>query len=228
MFIGHFAVGFGAKAAAPRASLGTTFLAAQWLDLLWPTLLLVGLERVRIAPGITRVTPLDFVFYPFTHSLLSVTGWAALFGALYLLIRHSRRGALVLGLAVVSHWLLDLVTHRPDLPLYPGGEARVGLGLWGSLAGTLLVEGGLFALGLALYLRTTRATDRAGSWGLWSLVAFLLLVHLANLFGPPPPSVSAIAWTGQAQWLLVLWAWWVDRHREPTRLPPGPSTARPE
>lgn len=213
MFLGHFGAGFAAKAAAPAVSLGTLFLAAQFIDLLWPTLLLLGLEQVRIAPGITRVTPLEFVDYPISHSLLAVLGWAVLIGVVHRVARGSTRAALVVAALVLSHWLLDLVVHRPDLPLVPGGEARVGLGLWSSLGGTLAVELSIFAAGLCLYLRRTEAADRAGRWALWGLVAFLLAAHLANLFGAPPPSVAAIAWVGHAQWLLVAWAYWVDRHR---------------
>lgn len=213
MFLGHFGVGFGAKAAAPRVSLGTLFLAAQFTDLVWPTLLLLGLETVEIAPGITRVTPLDFTSYPITHSLLAVLAWGALFAAAYALLKKYPKGAWVCGAAVVSHWVLDLLTHRPDLPIVPGGAARVGLGLWNSLPGTLIVEVGIFAVGVWLYLRTTRATDRVGTISLWSLVGFLLLVYFGNLFGAPPPDSTAIAWVGQAQWLLVIWAYWVDRHR---------------
>src|SRR5205085_9114536 len=133
MFIGHFGVGFGAKALAPKASLGSLFLAAQFIDLLWPTLLLVGLEQVRIAPGATRVTPLDFVNYPISHSLAAVIGWGVLFAALYRFLRRYPRAALVLGLAVASHWFPDLVVHRPDLTLYPGSMEFFGFGLWNSV-----------------------------------------------------------------------------------------------
>ena len=213
MYIGHFAIGFGAKAVSPRVSLGTMFLAAQWLDLLWPTFLLLGWEEVRIAPGITQVTPLDFVAYPLSHSLLAVVGWALLLAFGYWWFRRSRFGSFVLGLAVLSHWLLDFIAHRPDLPLYPGGSELFGLGLWSSVGATILVESLLFGVGLALYARRTAAKDRVGSLGLVALVVFLLLTYVANLFGPPPPSALAIAWAGQAQWLLVLWAYWVDRHR---------------
>ena len=212
MFLGHFAIGFAAKRYAPRAPLGTLFLAAQFIDLLWPLLVLAGIERVRIAPGITVVTPLDFEHYPWSHSLLMVLVWGVLFAAVYFLIRRDRRASLVLGLAVVSHWVLDWLTHRPDLPLAPGAE-RVGLGLWNSFAGTVIVELGLFALGVYLYVRATRARDRIGSWALWSLVAFLAAIYAGNLFGAPPPDVMAIAWVGQAQWLLVAWGYWIDRHR---------------
>ena len=226
MFLGHFGVGFGAKAAAPKASLGTLFLAAQFTDLVWPTMLLVGLEKVEISPGITRVTPLDFTDYPITHSLVAVLVWGALFAGAYFLLKRYPKGAWVCGLAVVSHWLLDLLTHRPDLPLVPGGAARVGLGLWSSLPATLVVELAIFAVGVGLYLRATRAVDRLGSIALWSLVGFLLVVYFGNVFGTPPPSVTALAWVGQAQWLLVIWAYWIDRHRraeewtDPSQLSP--------
>lgn len=213
MFLGHFGIGFGAKRFAPRTSLGTLFLAAQFIDLLWPSLLLMNLERVAIVPGITTVTPLDFTHYPWSHSLLIVVVWGAAFGVVYYLVKRYRVGAWVCGLAVISHWLLDLVVHRPDLPLSPGGEYRAGFGLWGSLTATLAVELAVFAVGLVLYLRTTTAKDRIGSIGLWSLVGFLVLVYAGNLFGAPPPSVRAIAWLGQAQWLIIVWGYWIDRHR---------------
>lgn len=213
MFLGHFGVGFGAKRAAPRASLGTLFLAAQLIDLLWPAFLLLGWERVSIRPGITVVTPLDFESYPFTHSLLAVVLWGLGFAVAYGAIRRYRAGAIVGGLAVISHWILDLIVHRPDLPLAPGAT-RVGLGLWNSLSATLAVELVIFFGGLWIYLRATRARDRIGSFALAGLVGFLVLIYAGNLLGPPPPSVEAIAWAGQAQWLLVIWAFWIDRHRE--------------
>jgi hypothetical protein len=215
MFVGHFAVGFGAKAAAPQVSLGTLFLAAQLADLLWPTLLLLGVEHVRIEPGATRVTPLVFTHYPISHSLLGVIAWGTLAALVYLGLRRSLRGALIVGLLVVSHWLLDVVVHAPDLPLAPDSPVFLGLSLWHSLAGTLVVELAIFVLGAGIYLRVTEAVDRTGTWALWSLIAFLLAIYLGNLFGPPPPSVTAIALAGHAQWLLVLWGWWVDRHRRP-------------
>jgi hypothetical protein len=160
------------------------------------------------------VTPLDFVHYPISHSLLAVVGWALLFALTYWLIRRYRIGAMVCGVAVLSHWVLDLATHRPDLPLYPGGEVLVGMGLWSSIGATLVVELLIFGLGAWLYLRCTRASDRIGSVGLWALLGFLLLVYLGNIFGPPPPSVGALAWVGQAQWLIIIWGYWVDAHRQ--------------
>lgn len=193
MFLGHFGIGFGARAAAPRASLGTLFLAAQFIDLLWPTLLLLGVERVRIAPGATAVTPLVFEHYPLSHSLLAVAAWALLLALAYGFLRQDRRGALLVGLAVLSHWLLDAVVHQPDLPLYPGSAVLAGLTLWDSLTATLAVEVPLFLIGVWLYLRATRPRDRIGTWGLGGLVGLLAVIYVGNLFGPPPPDVTAIA-----------------------------------
>ena len=213
MFIGHFGVGFGAKPAAPKVSLGTLFFAAQFVDLLWAVLLLFGLERVRIDPEATVVTPLAFEHYPISHSLLATLGWGLLVGGGYFLLRKNLRGAIVVGLLVVSHWVLDLFMHRPDLPLYPGSATAVGLNAWSSLPLTLAIEVPIFALGVWLYTRATTPRDAIGRWALVGLVAFLLVIYASNLFGPPPPSTIAIAWIGQAQWLLVLWAYWVDKHR---------------
>ncbi|MGA7613685.1 MAG: metal-dependent hydrolase [Thermoanaerobaculia bacterium] len=213
MFIGHFGVGFASKEAAPRTSLGTLFLAAQFLDLLWPTLLLLGVESVRIAPGDTAVTPLDFTSYPISHSLAAAIGWGVLFAIVYRLLRNYQPGAIVAGLAVLSHWVLDFLTHRPDLPIYPSGP-KVGLGLWNSVSGTVIVEGAIFAAGVALYLHRTRAKDRTGSIALWSLIVLLVAIYASNLVGPPPPSVKAIAILGEAQWLIVAWGYWIDAHRE--------------
>jgi len=116
---------------------------------------------------------------------------------------------------VVSHWVLDWITHAPDLPLYPGGP-RVGLGLWPSVAATMVIETLVFLAGVFIYTRTTRAADRTGRWALWAFVAFLAVVHVANAYGPPPPSETAVAWGALSAWLIPLFGWWVDRHRTPT------------
>jgi hypothetical protein len=216
MFIGHFAVGLAAKSRAARPSLGTYFAAAQLLDLLWPLLLLVGLERVAIVPGITTVTPLDFVSYPFSHSLLAAAAYAAAVAVLYYAVRSDRAGALFLGGAVLSHWVLDAATHRPDLPLAPGASTLVGFGLWQSLAGTLVIESAMFAGGIWLYLRSTKPLDRTGTVVPWSLFGILYAIYLMNLFAPePPPNTEIIAWSALGMWLFVALAAWGDRHRAP-------------
>jgi len=213
MFLGHFAVGLAAKRVAPHTSLGTLFAAAQLLDLVWPVLVLAGLETVRVDPGNTAFTPLDFVSYPWTHSLLLVAVWAAAFALAYRARRSYAGGAWVVGALVLSHWLLDLVTHRPDLPLAPGA-VKVGLGLWNSVAATVVVEGALFAAGVYLYATGTRARTRTGRVGFWALVLLLVGIYAANM-GPPPPSARAIGAAGLLMWLFIPWAVWIDRNREP-------------
>lgn len=215
MFIGHYAVAFAAKRAAPRASLGLLVAAAQLADLLWPIFLLLGWETVRIAPGDTAFSPLAFTHYPISHSLLAMLGWGVLFALLYGARTRDRTGALVLGALVVSHWVLDAVVHRPDLPLVPGGTTLIGLGLWNSVAGTLLVEGVMWVAGIWAYASFTRPRDRIGRYALWALVVLLTAIYATNLFGAPPPNARALAWFALAGWLIPLLAWWVDRHRAP-------------
>lgn len=227
MFLGHFGVAFAAKRAAPEVSLGTLFAAAQAADLLWPNLVLAGVERVEVEPGATVVTPLDFVHYPWSHSLLAMSVLGLVAAGLWRLVRAGRyESALVVLATILSHWFVDLVVHRPDLPLAPGEGPLLGLGLWNSLPATLAVEGGLLAVGLSVYLRSSRARDRIGSVGLGALVAFLVVVYLASVFGPPPPSSDAVAWVAQSMWLLVAWGWWVDRHRDSVSIAlPSPAPA---
>ena len=214
MLIGHFGVALAVKRAAPSASLGTLVMAAQLADLLWPFFVLLGLEHVRIDPGITRVTPLDFTHYPYTHSLVADVGWALLFGAVYGLVRRNWRVAAWLGALVLSHWMLDFVVHRPDLPLWPGGP-KVGLGVWNSLPISMVLEFILFGGGVYVYWRATRARDRLATVLFGAFVAVLAIIYVAAVFGPPPPSVAAIVITGLAGWLFVAWGYWIDRHRVP-------------
>jgi hypothetical protein len=213
MFIGHFAVALGAKKTAPDIKLGTLFFAAQFLDLLWPLFLLLGIEHARIFPGNTAFTPFDFYDYPYSHSLLTTLGWSIGIGGLYFMVRHNRLGSLVLGFTVLSHWILDFFSHRPDLPIAPGLGIFVGLGLWNSISGTIFIEGLLFAAGVFLYLQATESLDRMGTYLLWGLIAFLAIIYAANILSPPPPDMNAVAIAGMAQWIIVLWAYWIDRHR---------------
>lgn len=215
MFLAHYGVALAAKRVAPRVSLGTAFAAAQLADLVWPVLLLAGAERVRLTPSDNPFLRLDFEWYPWTHSLLMALVWGALAGAAYAAVRHDRESALVVGLLVVSHWMLDLVVHVPDLPLYPGGP-EVGFGLWRSVAGTLVIEGVIFVAGLAVYSRVTRPIDRTGRLAFWAVAVLIVLVYAASALGPPPPDANTVAWGALAGWLLPLFGWWVDRHRRST------------
>ena len=212
MFIGHYGVALAAKRATPVTSLGILVLAAQWVDLLWPIFLLLGWEQVRVAPGDTRLAPLAFEHYPWTHSLLAAVIWALLLGGV-LAFRQGLRAGLVVGGCVASHWFLDFLVHRPDLQLVPGVETRVGLGLWNVPAVALALEAFFFFGGLALYLRTTKARSAGGRWGLAAFVAFLVLAEVSNLLGSPPPSATAVAWVSLSLWLLVPWAAAFDRRR---------------
>jgi membrane-bound metal-dependent hydrolase YbcI (DUF457 family) len=128
MFVGHFALGLAAKRVAPAVSLGTWFLAVQLVDLVWPFLLLAGLEHVRIAPNITAFTPLDFYDYPITHSLLGGVVWAGLLAIVSRGFYRDPRALALIAAGVLSHWVLDAIVHRPDLPLLPSGP-YIGLGL---------------------------------------------------------------------------------------------------
>jgi membrane-bound metal-dependent hydrolase YbcI (DUF457 family) len=213
MFIGHFGLGFGAKKAAPAISLGILFMAVQFLDLLWPTLLVLNLEHAVIKQGTNNSQPIAFTDYPISHSLLLVMLWAFLFGFVYWLFKKNIRSAIIIALCVMSHWFLDLIVHLPDLPLYPGNSPMLGLKLWNSFIGTLLVEGSIFITGVVLYLRTTVAKNPKGNIGLWVLIALLVISYTANIFGPAPADMNAVEWAGQLQWIFVILAFWVDRNR---------------
>lgn len=215
MVIGHFGFGLGAKKFAPKLSLGLIFIAVQFADMLWPDLLLLNVEKVGIRPGNTKF-PFDFIYYPFTHSLLMSVFWSFCFGLVYWLIKKDLHTAVVLGVCVLSHWLLDLVVHSPDLPLYPGASIKVGLGLWNWPLLTGLIEGALFVAGMIIYMRTTRAKNLVGKWLFWLLMALLVIGHIAGLISPPPASVRAIGWSTQVLWLYVLLGFWVDHNRTVT------------
>lgn len=213
MFIGHFAVALAAKRATPRTSLGWLFAACQLSDLIWPILLLAGVESAHIEPGNTATTPLAFDHYPWSHSLLMTIVWGIVLGGIHLGLRDDRRAAVVLAAVAVSHWVLDWISHRPDLPLTPWSNARVGLGLWNSVVATVAVEGLLFAAGVWLYSRATTPRDGTGRVAWVSLVLFLIVIYVANIFGPPPNNMTAVAVSALAIWVLVWWASWADEHR---------------
>lgn len=217
MFLGHFGLAFAAKRVAPKTSFGTALLATEFADCLWPLFLTLGLEQVRIAPGNTKMTPLDFVSYPWSHSLLMDVLWAIGFAAIYYSVRRYRAGALVVAAGVVSHWALDWWSHGPDMPLTPWSTQKYGLGLWNSVAGTVIVELLLFFGGLAIYVASTKAKDRAGEFALWGFVVLMVVIWVGAVFGPPPPSLAALKASGFSLWLAVAWAFWIDRHREATQ-----------
>jgi hypothetical protein len=215
MFVGHFAVGFAAKRVAPRTPLGWLVLAPIFLDVLWPVFVLTGIEHARIAPGFTELVPLDLYDMPWSHSLAMSIVWSVALAIAYTMRHTDRRGAVVIAAGVFSHWVLDWVTHSPDLGIAPGVERRLGLGLWNSIAGTMLVELSILAIAIALYARATRAVDGAGRWGLVAIALFLLVAYFATAFGPLPPSMRAVTIGSLVATTIVVGsAAWIDRHRE--------------
>ncbi|MCX6122731.1 MAG: hypothetical protein NTX44_14060 [Ignavibacteriales bacterium] len=213
MFLGHFAVGLGAKNAAPQVKLGTLFFAAQFLDLLWPLLIIAGIEHVRINPHVIPFLRLDLYDYPISHSLFTSLMWSGLIGGAYFLINKSKHNAFIVGCVVFSHWLLDFISHTPDLPLAPGLSTFVGLGLWNSTLATISIESALFLLGIYFYLRTTKAKDKTVVITLWTLIIFLAVSYVANIVGPPPPNADPVGWMALSMWLFIPWGYWIDRHR---------------
>jgi len=213
MFIGHFGIGFGAKKYAPAISLGVLFIAAQFLDLLWPSLLLLDLEHVVISPGITKVMPYDFIDYPISHSLIMVVGWGLILALLAKFMFKNLKYSIIIFLCVISHWFLDLIVHRPDLPIIPGDSTLLGFGLWNYPFLTALIEGVIFIAGVFLYLKATSSKNNHGKYGLIVLIALFITIQVGNMLGPPPPSIDAIAWVGQLQWLFVILAFYVDKNR---------------
>ena len=214
MFIGHYALALAAKRLAPRTSLGTLFAAPTLADLLWPLLLLLGWEQSHVVPGPNPLLTLWLDDIPWSHSLFTLIVWGAVFGFLYKRLGGDKRAAIVIGALVVSHWVLDFVTHRPDMPLYPGGP-RVGLGLWNYPIATVIIETVMLGAGVASYLRTTRARDGIGRWGFWGLIVLLAGSYYSSLFTPTPTDIKALAIGGIIfAWVFVLFAWWVDRHRD--------------
>jgi membrane-bound metal-dependent hydrolase YbcI (DUF457 family) len=218
MFIGHFAVGFVAKKYAPRLSLGSLFMAVQFLDLLWPTFLLLKVERVAINHNAHQRTPLIFTHYPISHSLVMALFWAFLFGLIYWLFSKNFKYAAILFMCVISHWFLDLIVHYPDLPLYPGNSLLLGFKLWNLPLIENILEALMFIIGVLLYLHVTVAKNKMGKVLIWVLIALLAVSFFANIFGPAPADVNALAWVAEFMWLFVFLAFLADHNRRTTNL----------
>lgn len=210
MFIGHYGIGLLAKKNKQLPSLAMMFIAVQLLDLIWPVLVLFGIESLSIDPGNTKLTHLNFEFYPYSHSLFMALIWSIILGLFYFLFTKNKNGSLVLGGLVMSHWILDFITHRPDLPLSPFTDLKVGLGLWNYPVLEIILELSLFGIGAFLYFKSSNFKRKIA---FWLLILFLLIVHMMNLFSPPPPSVMAVAWSANLMWLIVIWAWWIEKKR---------------
>lgn len=214
MLVGHFAVGLAAKRIQPGVSAGTLVLASMFADLLWCVLMLAGIEHVQFKPVSGAGNYFNASNILISHSLAMDGVWAAMLsGAYYVRRRHSRGALLIFGVGL-SHWILDWVSHRPDMPLAPGLDQHVGLGLWTSIPATVIVEGGLWAFALVLYALASRPNRRAGAYMYWVGIGVLTLAWYNNIAGPPPrdPATAPISSLGFFS-LLVLWAYWIDKLR---------------
>ena len=210
MFVGHYGVSFAAKRVEPSIPLWALFLAVQFLDVLWAPFVLLGIEKVRIVPGFTASNPFDLYYMPYTHSLVAALLWSCVGGLAYQIVaRPSRqRASAIVGLAVLSHWVLDFIVHRPDLPLYDN-SAKVGLGLWNAPALAFGLEGALLFGGIWLCLRGRLVL----SFGTQVFGVVMLGIQAYVFFGPPPTSDRAFAWTAlvaYAVFAMVIW-WLQDR-----------------
>jgi membrane-bound metal-dependent hydrolase YbcI (DUF457 family) len=216
MFIGHFGLSFGAKKVAPGVSLGTMFIATQFVDILWPFFLISNVEHVNIIPGYTEMNAFEFVHYPYTHSLLMGLVWGIILGGIYWVIKKDTRSSIVVGLGVLSHWFLDLIVHVPDLPWTPWGDSKVGFGLWNHLALTLILEGIVFGAGIYFYMAATKAKNRIGSWGLLSLIILLIIATVGSIASPPPsgPLMNMFVSFNVLMVIIIGLAYWVDANRE--------------
>lgn len=212
MFVGHVAVGFGAKRLQSSISLGTWIAAAMLADLICFALLIAGVEQFCRVPGVTRNAFVGVI--PYSHSVLMVAVWGGFFAGAFYLWRRNLRGALLLFAVVLSHWVLDAISHRPDLQLVPGVQAFLGFGLWNSLPATLIVEGGMWVIAIAAYVRATRSRGLAGNLAFWPVAAFLTLAWWGNINRGIDPNPVRAGFSGLIFFsLVILWGYWVNRAR---------------
>ncbi len=214
MFVGHYSVSFLAKTLDKKIPLWILFIAVQLVDVFWAIFVLLGIEKVRIVPGITATNPLDLYYMPYTHSLLASFVWLGVVAAGYKSLRStSWKAGIIVGVAVFSHWVLDLLVHRPDLPLYDD-VLKVGFGLWNYPIVAFLLEAGLMFGGIFLYLRTTEPVTPGGKYAILIFGIVMLLLQASVFFGSPPPSPAAAAVTAlMAYFVLAGVVYWLEKKR---------------
>lgn len=216
MFLGHLALAFAAKRAAPRTSLGTLIFAALLPDVIWIALVFAGVERMRIPVGAgpaAAAAAIGVVSWPWSHSLLMVLLWATAAAAIHRARTGYRAGTLAVFALVASHWILEALTHRSDLPIAPGLSARVGAGLGAIPAAMIALHAAVFFVGLALYLDLTRPVRWEGRFGLLAMVAFACFLFLGSTSGAAPPGPRVLIATTMVTWAFIPWGGWVDRFR---------------
>lgn len=220
MFIGHYGAALAARAAKPAIPLWQLFVAVQLVDFAWAGLVLAGVEKLRIAPGFMEASFLDLHHMPYTHSLVAAVIWSIAAGVLYTALRRGAKAVtagVIIGLAVFSHWITDLIVHAPDLALWFGGP-KVGFGLWNSLLWSQAVEIGLLLIGGVLYLVHTKPKGPIGRIAPFVLIGFMLALQIYNhLPVDHPPAIPQFAIMGLiAYTVLAISAWLADRTRAPS------------
>jgi hypothetical protein len=213
MFIGHYAVGLGAKKLIPELNLAWLIFACHLLDLIWPILVMFGLEHVVVEPGATVMTPLNFISYPYSHSLIMAVFYAVVYALFLKRYNLTNKSLWIIGAVVLSHWFLDYVTHRPDMPIF-FNSFKFGLGLWNYKAVTVITETIMFSTGIILYLKSRHKVTKKQNIAFWSMIGFLSILYISNIFAPTPPintPVEVIAGSGLALWIIVYWAYFADK-----------------
>ena len=216
MFIGHYAAALAIKRVEKKSSLGLLFLAVQFVDILFFPFVLLGIERLTIIPNYTESTHFKLEYMPYTHGLLASFIWAALTYCVFKTFTKKNSVALVMAVAVVSHWFLDLIVHTPDLPLWSDSSPKLGFGLWNHVVVSYVLEAALLFIGVWVYLQGTKAKTTGGKYGMIVFAVVLLIANSLNLFGPPPgDSKVVLALTGiSGYFVFALVAFWLDKKRE--------------
>jgi hypothetical protein len=226
MFVGHYAASLAAKAAEPRAPLWTYVIAAQFMDIGWAGLVAAGVEKVRVDPSLPG-SALDLYYMPWTHSLPGALAWSLAGGLLArLVLKLPARAAALIGTVVFSHWLLDLLVHRPDLAVWPGGS-KLGLGLWNAPVVEQAVEIGLLAVAGAWWVGE-RVREGRRIWPAALFLAGLVVLQIVAMLTPPGGDPMQMGVMTLAAYLVAAgFAWLIDRRSVDVaeRLPAAASRA---
>lgn len=216
MFAGHYAPAFAAKALKHAPSMGAAFIAVQLVDVAWASFVLTGVEHARITPDFLAMSDLELYDMPYTHSLVGALAWSVAGALVYRSFdkKNGWIGALLIGALVFSHWLTDFLVHAPDLALYPGGP-KVGLGWWDNPPLAIGSELGLFVIGFALYITSTKPNGVAGRISPWLTAGLMLVVLAFEKLGPGQEHINQAAMSALAAYtIFAALGFWLDATRE--------------
>jgi hypothetical protein len=185
--------------------------------LIYGVTLLTGVERISIIAGANPLTSAEYIFFPYSRGLVATLLWAGLVALIFLIAPFKSslpksRTALVMATAVLSHFILDVIVHNPEIDLLGNGVYKIGLGLWNYSFASYIVEALLLIAGLWIYLRSTKGITFSGKYGLPILSVILLILNAANTFGLSPTNMENLAMTMLAVYLgTIVVAFWLDR-----------------